>query len=113
MVKRRILDDGQVELTYRDERKEIYSQGGITTIYPDGRKDIVQMMQVMPLVPPMPNEPAVNKWLDTLNSNMDDIVKHLINGNTKSFNNYKSSLSPYKAATRINYGMKTIGYLVD
>lgn len=113
VVKRRILDNGSVELTYSDGKIEIYSDGTITVKYPDGTAMTYSMMQVMTLVPPMPNDPDVNEWFSVLNSNMDDIVSHLLHGDEASIHNYKNTLSDYNAAERINNGMKIIGFLIE
>lgn len=113
VVKRRILDNGSVELTYSDGKIEVYSDGGIKVTLPDGTSMTYSMMQVMALVPPMPDEPEVNEWFNALNNNMDDIVSHLLNGDATSINNYKNTLSEYGTVERINNGMKVIGFLIE
>lgn len=113
VTKRRILDDGSVELTYGDGKIEVYSDGTIKVTLPDGTSMTYSMMQVMTLVPPIPNDPDVNEWFGVLNSNMDDIVSHLLNGDDTSINNYKNTLADYSAAERINNGMKIIGFLIE
>jgi hypothetical protein len=112
-VKRRILDNGSVELTYSDGKIEVYSDGGIKVTLPDGTSMSYSMMQVMALVPPIPDEPEVNEWFNALNNNMDDIVSHLLNGDATSINNYKNTLSEYGTVERINNGMKVIGFLIE
>jgi hypothetical protein len=113
VVKRRILDNGSVELTYSDGKIEVYSDGGIKVTLPDGTSMSYSMMQVMALVPPIPDEPEVNEWFNALNNNMDDIVSHLLNGDATSINNYKNTLSEYGTVERINNGMKVIGFLIE
>jgi hypothetical protein len=61
----------------------------------------------------LPNNTNINDWLAALNSNIDDIVAHLLQGDAGSVNNYKKSLQPFTGAERINKSMKTISFLVD
>lgn len=113
ITRRRVLADGSVELTYSDGKIEVYSDGSIKVTLPDGTSMTYSMMQVMPLVPPLPNDAEVNEWFEVLNSNMDDIVSHLLSGDETSIQNYKSTLTDYTAAERINNGMKMIGFLIE
>jgi|GEM_PF-2947224 len=114
IVNRRINEDGRVEIRYQNGRKEIYyERGGIMVITPenDTIRPQIPLMAVMNLVPPIPDEPEIDQWFETLNANMDSIVDHLVD-DEESFNNYKESLSEYSSAERVNKAMRMIDFLI-
>ena len=114
IVSRRINEDGRVEIRYQNGRREIYyERGGIMVITPqnDTIRPQFPLMAVMNLVPPIPDEPEIDKWFETLNANMDSIVEHLVD-DEESFNNYKESLSEYSSAERVNKAMRMIDFLI-
>ena len=113
VVKRRVLDNGSVELTFSDGTIKVYSGGSITVKNPGGEEFTMSMMQVMTLDPPMPNNPDVNKWLGELNNNMDEIATHLFDGDATSLINYKNNLSDYNSIKRVNESMRIIGFLIN
>lgn len=113
IVKRGINKEGEVEIQYGSGKKVIYGEGSTLVITPE--KDSLRMMymQVMDLVPPLPDDPEIKEWIGTLNNNMDDIVQHLLDDNEESFSNYRDALSEYSLVERINEGMKMIGFLIE
>jgi len=114
IVNRGINQDGRVEIQYQNGRKEIYyDRGGIMVITPenDTIRPQIPLMAVMNLVPPIPDEPEIDKWFETLNANMDSIVQHLVD-DEESFSNYKASLSEYSSAERVNKAMRMIDFLI-
>ena len=114
IVNRRSNEDRRVEIQYQNGRKEIYyERGGIMVITPenDTIRPQIPLMAVMNLVPPIPDEPEIDKWFEILNANMDSIVQHLVD-DEESFSNYKASLSEYSSAERVNKAMRMIDFLI-
>jgi len=113
IIKRGINGEGKVEVQYESGKIVIYGEGSTTIITPEKERLVMMHMEVMDLVPPIPDEPEMNEWLTTLNRNMDDIVNHLVDGDETSLSNYTQALSEFSSAERINKGMKMIGFLID
>ena len=114
IVNRKVNEDGNVEIHYQNGKKEIYyGSGGKMIITPenDTIRPQIPLMAVMNLVPPIPDEPEIDKWFETLNANMDSIVQHLVD-DEESFSNYKGSLSEYSSAERVNKAMRMIDFLI-
>ena len=114
IVARRINEEGNVEIHYENGNRVIRAGNRTWIITPenDTIRPPVPLMAVMNLVPPIPDEPEIDKWFERLNANMDEIVQHLLN-DEESFGNYKNSLSGYSSAERVNEAMRIIGFLID
>lgn len=80
-TKRRILDDGTVEIHMPDGTVRLYHpNGGWTTIHPDGRREGVSPMQIQVAAPPLSllSASGLKPWLEAHNRNLRSIIEGLL-----------------------------------
>lgn len=88
-VKRRILEDGTVELVYTDGTIKRIDDGGYTIINPDGTATSVRYINIPPTTPPqLPADDRIGAYLQWQNESLLDLVKKILNYNEQSINNF-------------------------
>ncbi len=90
IISKKILDNGQCEISYSDGSKKLLYAGGYTIIAPDGRKSSVSFVSVSPFTPPnAPDDPDMAQYLQNLSNTLLSMLGELLNNDQESIANFK------------------------
>lgn len=88
-VKRRILENGTVELRYPDGTIKLIYNGGFTVIQPDGTVRSASYIQIPPTTPPqLPADERIGNYLNWQTESLLDLIKQILNYDNGSIENF-------------------------
>ncbi|MGB7786930.1 MAG: hypothetical protein WBL27_12580 [Salinimicrobium sp.] len=88
-IRRRIMEDGTVELRYPDGTIKRIKEGGYTIIHPDGTQTGAQFIQIPPTTPPqLPADQRINDYLEWQIESLFDMIKQILNNDQESIENF-------------------------
>ncbi len=89
-VKRRVLDDGRVEIVYSDGTIVVRGPGGEEITYPDGRVEVRAYFTGAPsATPPAPPSGSdLARFLNDHSARLLDAIRALVGGDAESVDNY-------------------------
>lgn len=115
LLSRTVLNNGAVELRYRDGRIVRKFKGGYDIVLPNGQSRRISYVQVQPseLTPPpdLPAEPGLS-WLDGYNAGLLGVIQDLLGKDTVAIHNYMSSEEKMTTPRKINSRRECIGWLM-
>ena len=113
-IKRTILPNGTVLLTYPDGTLKKLNKGGVEIVRPDGMATRSSYVHVQPAAPPpQPTDAKTVTWLQTHAKALLDIMSAMVGNDPTAIGNYLdyegSAASDYE---KVNKRTETIGYLL-
>jgi hypothetical protein len=113
-VKRTILQNGVVLVTYPDGTIKKFSKGGVEVVRPDGTGMRSSYVHVQPAAPPpQPTDVKTVTWLHAHAKALLDIISAMVGNDQTALENYLEyeggAASDYE---RVNKRTETIGYLL-
>ena len=101
---KRILDNGEVEISYADgSKKIIYESGSVKFISPDGRVSGYSLMTVPTYIPPNLPDENINQWLTSVSKSLLSFIKDQLHNDQTSIDNLlaaENNLNIYQIINR-------------